>query len=270
MFYSLTETASGGWVKENADLLDQGALLAWNTLILASEIFQSIPRVVPRCARTFCSFAGVISIHFQFRDLWKFQKDLRLATEHLDWSAIFYTAAKVAVKALDIFLTLGSFFITSSSLAGYPALAAPYYRTVMPAAIASWFALIAFDLIDNLQNTALLKEMKSLKKSQRGKLVQEFQGSFTSPLSRRLLRQLDYYRLEDLVQKGITFEALFNNLKTTIALNQADISLKIFGYICLGVNKRYPETKIQALTGWSSSMLYAYRLLYSKYLAGKT
>lgn len=274
MFTRLAQSSTErGWLKNNADMLDQGSLLVSNSVILASEISYSIPRVYARCARTLLGFTGIISIHFQFRDLMKLTRDLYLAGQGLDWSAMGYTAAKTAVKAVDIILIIGGFVTAALTLAGRPSFAARYYRKAIPIATISWFALIAFDLIDSIRNRALLKKMESLKVARQEELCHSFQEALAygkcSYLARELLRQLDNYRLNGLEQTGITFATLLSNVKEAVLLNQADISLKAYGYICLGINSRYPETAIQALTTWSSSVLYTYKLVYSKYFAAR-
>lgn len=271
MFFNLAQSLDRdeSWLKDNADMLDQGMLLSSNTAILASELFRSIPLAVSRVAKTAKSFTGVLSIPFQMRDLWKVEADFTLAARHWDWSGLLYTTVKVALKATEIFLTLGYFTVYSLSLAGFPGLAPVYFNAVTPIAVASWFTLIAFDIIDHFQNQTLLHELEEIVDKQ--EIAAAFEAMVQGkcevdhPLARRLLRQFDSYRLDSLTKEGISFTTLHENLKTSILLNNANILLKIFGYICLGINKMYPETLIQALTEWSASLLYTAKLAYSKY-----
>lgn len=269
MFLNLTrDTSEKSWLKQNADMLDQGMLLCSNTVILASQLIRSIPAPVMRAAKTIRCFPGVISINFQFRDLWKVERDFTLAAEKWDWPGLLYSAVRVALKAVDIFLTLGSFAI----YALLPGLTPAYYSAVTPVAITSWFTLIAFDLIDHYQNHALLKEMESIKEeAKKVEIAQAFnamvnrQPYHNIPLARKLLRQLDSYRLERLKKEGVTFEALYKNLTTSVIVNNADLLLKVYFYICLGVNKMFPETLVQALSEWSASLLFTAKLAYAKY-----
>ncbi len=273
MIFSLTQSSrKDSWFKQNADILDQGLLFTSNTAILAASIFRSVPSIITRSARTYCSFTGVLSIHFQFWDLEKFQYDFTLALQHKDWKSLSYTAAKTALKATDIFLTLGSFAISYLNLAGYPGCNAAYYRAVIPVATFSWFSLIAFDLLDHFQNKDLLGKMEEIKDvAKQEELCRAFKGESASPesgrLARLLRRQFDYYRLYSLQHTGVTYKSLLDNLKATVTLKRADIGLILYGYFCLGINKRYPETTVQALTAWSASALYTCKLVYRKYFA---
>lgn len=251
------------WFKQNADMLDQGLLFASNTAILAAAFFRATPCLIPRCAKSYIGFAGLVSIEFQYRDLNKLHNDLSTALQHEEWQSALYTAAKTAVKAIDIFLTIGSCFVSAFSLAGYSS--AAYYRAAIPVATLSWFSLIAFDVIDHYQNKALLRELDQMEAFQQEALCRSYAAAAT-PLARRLRRQFDTYRLNCVQAGGATFQSLRGNIKAAVNLSRADLALVLYGYFCLGVNRRYPETTVQALTAWSASALYTRKLIYRKYL----
>lgn len=260
----------GDWFPGHSDTIQRAALFSSNTVVLAGEIFRTIPRSIPNCARAFCSYAGVIGISYDLRNFQKVKFDFTLAFQHQD--DLIYTVTKVALQAIDIFLLLSSFSISVMALSGLPAAPDLYYRAVMPLVSLTLYPLIAFDFIDFFENRSLLKQLEELPLSDQQQLCQDFlhlldHKGDASPLARRLLRQLNSYRLDSIREEGVTIENLKNNLNASVNLNVYSLALKVYGYTCLWFNGKYPGSLTQATTAWSSSALFTSYFLYDKYFA---
>lgn len=177
--------------KKHSDLISSSALLILNTILLASQIFQQIPAIVPRVSLVLLNYTGIIWLNVQVRSFIKSCQDLGFAIQYHDVEGIVFTASKVLVKALNILLT-GSMFIASVvSLAGYPGIALGMYTAMRNPAMAGWVASIFNDIADYYQNKKLLKNLSEIDQSQdadiRIQLIVRNFIQMTHPKSRRLL-----------------------------------------------------------------------------------
>ncbi len=271
--------------QSQSDTVNQFTNFTLSTTLLLSEIFQKIPKVVPRTARTLLTYTGILTLHYQTKELNKNCRDLKLAWEAKELSAIALTGAKVAVKASDIFLTIGSFAFACVSLAGNPALTLSYYTFVRPLATGAWGMLIAFDVIDHKLISSLLEKLKKIDSSEDQEQISTYfkwilhnetkQPSLikqdNQKIARDLAQQYDLYRLAE-IEKALKedptqdfFALLIANMEKRQTIKTADLALKIFGYISLGINSAYPETLIQASTYWSMSALFTTLHIYNKF-----
>ena len=276
---------------QHSDLLFNLSTLTLNTAVLASKIFQSIPRIVERSANTLLSFTGVIWLNIQIRDLIKKGEDCLYAAQAKDWKGLAFSAAKVTVASLNILLTCGTFGASLVALSGLPTLALSMYLLMRPYALFSLVLEIATKVADHEIDGLLSHKMSIvLNLSNCDDKIQKIMVDFFSllqkekkkridPLALHIFRQQEHSSLEQIrtqfgpkpsqEQLKNLFLSLKKNLENNQFFTKVNFGLIAYGYVCIGICRLYPQTLIQSLSVWSVSILYTGKLLYKKYLDSK-
>jgi hypothetical protein len=274
---------------KHSDALSSLSILALNTSILASRIFQSLPRIIERSANTLLNFVGVVWLNMQLRNFAKKGMDCLFAAQARDWKGLIFCAAKVTVTSLSILLTCGTFIASIVALSGVPELALAMYLLMRPFSLFSLILGIIVDITDYKINDRLNGKITIILNSHsRDNKIRTIMSNFLTLLSEKnessidklalhIFRQQEHYTLEkmrELVgqeQSQEDLKKLFLSLKQTLENKQlftkANFGLIALGYLSMGICRLYPETLIQSLVLWSMSLLYTGKLLYQKHLS---
>lgn len=271
----------------HSDALSSLSILALNTTLVASRIFQNIPRIIERSANTLMNFAGIVWLNIQWRNLIKKGEDCLFAFQAKDWQGLIFCAAKVTVAVLSILLTFGTFGACLITLGGLPELALSMYLLMRPFSLFSLILGIVVDIVDYKINSDLNNKMIVILNSNSDKKIQTVMSSFLKLLRKKegaglnklalhTFRQQEHYTLEKMkeelgqLQSQEDYKKLFESLKQAVEnkllFTKANFGLIALGYLSMGICRMYPESLIQSLSLWSMSLLYTAKLFYEKHL----
>lgn len=283
----------GRILHKHTDLISSCGILAITTCLLASQVFQTIPRILPRLAKVVYDFGGIIWLNVQLRDLAKSSKDLIRTVKRKEVLGFIEVAAKVFVKGVGIIMTCVIFAGSVAAAVGFSKVPLSLALAIRPLGLACLGINIATDIRDYSQNERLLKQFSAYEKtSEYGELADRLALAFlTIILQNRLsldllestafadlvVRQLDTQTIETCQEifpkdqkKGTLEESLkiVDTLKKGIQFKQSgtktNLSLIVLGYISMGLCRAFPNGLIDMTTRWSMSVLYTDELIRHK------
>ena len=292
------------WIKKtldkHTDVISNVGILAITTCLLASKIFEKTPKILPRLAKVVFDYCGIIWLNVQIRDFFKNGKDFIRASKTFKFSPIMETAAKVFVKGANVLLTCVYFAGSVASAFFFPQASLTIALAVRSFALSCLVINIGSYIRDYFANKALLKRLEKLEKDpQRGLLIGKVMVCFLEivkntqtpskvtslwkkewELADALVRQLEHYTME-------TFKESFDNkerkekspfidaLKLFYGVKQAminkqsftegNLSLIAFNYVGMGICKAFPDSLIEMIVRWSSSVLSTDQFLQEKF-----
>ncbi len=264
---SITSTTKALW--KHSDVVQSALILSLNTTILISKIWLAIPRAIPRSAFAYLNYVGILSLPVQWSDIKKCAEDTSLAFSSRDKKAVFLTATKVAVKAINAFLTTAMFSAALISLVGFHPLSLAIYATLRPLAASALFTGIGLEASDFYENNSLLKELDS-SVVKAGAVAREF---FTKqgPFGVRIRRRLEAYKLDEFQEKmslktpgNQVFASITKSLLEKQESTAQNLHLVAFNYFAIGVCRLYPDTLIQSALMTGISAYYTRKLIIEK------
>ncbi|ADI37632.1 hypothetical protein [Waddlia chondrophila] len=283
--------------RHHSDLIASLGIFTLNTILLASKIFKEIPHLIHRSCYTALSFSGMIWMNIQIRDLIKNSDDLYHNLKAKDWEGIIFTAAKVAVKSLNILLTGALLTASIFSLFAFPEIAFAMYAAMRPFSLFSLGTGILTEVYDYKKNSSLCARIKKV--SEKQEVMHHFlkrlyhekdlaQESSNKLLARHVFKQLDHYVMESMRKNlankygcetadhlmnkldendlNALFQSLKRGLKQKQQYIQANLGLITAGYISMGICKMWPDSLIQSSVTWIMSLLYTSKMIWQKSL----
>ncbi len=285
----------------NSDLLRSVTNLALNTLLIYSKIDPQTPSIIPRVVHACFGFSGLISMNRQIADWVKHFRDCRLALKCENWESFALTAARVVVKAMNVFLTFSASVTTLIALAGYGGFHLRAIHMISKIALLALVGTVSGDFIDYAGNDLLLRRLKHIQSNESekiGKISERFlilmdQKPFEKldariaagrvvcveeALAVDALKQIDEWRL-GLLQESLkkvqsqecadgSGQEIFNKIVRTLEEAQRDtyenISLSAVGYVCLALCRAFPYTLLQYSLNWGTCFLYTYQMAMRK------
>lgn len=305
-FTSSIEEWAGSKIKFVKRVLDKHTeaisnlgILAITTCLLASKIFESTPKMLPRVAKVVYDYGGLIWLNVQARDLMKSVKDLSRANQMKDLGGIIATAAKVFVKSANIFLTCVIFGGSVISAVAVPEASLAIALSIRSFSLSCLCINVLSDIRDYFANEALLKQLEKLDSDDKGNLLigkvmacfLEIVKDVETPskissewseewkLADRLVRQLDHYTLETfkeslqeerkekypLVDALKLFYGVKDGMKTNQGTTKANLSLIALGYFSMGLCRAFPDSLIEMSARWTMSVLYSDEFIQRKF-----
>jgi hypothetical protein len=284
---------------KHTDVISNLGILAITTCLLASKIFESTPKILPRVAKVVYDYGGVIWLNVQARDLMKSVRDLSRSAQMMNGSGMVETAAKVFVKSANIILTCVIFAGSVISAVAVPEASLAIALSIRSFSLSCLFINVLSDVRDYFANETLLQRLEELDANAEGSLLigkvmvcfLEIVKNLETPskissewteewkLADRLVRQLDHYTLEtfkeslegDRKEKHPLVDALklFYGVKDGMRSNQgttrANLSLIALGYFSMGLCRAFPDSLIEMSSRWTMSVLYSDEFIQRKF-----
>lgn len=264
---------------EHTDLLNSFGYLLLNTSMVASRIFNSIPRVVGNGIYAVFGYFGVLSVGYQWKAITKSVQDCAIAFHLQDYPGLVTTALRVAVQGIDMLLCYGLFAAALLSLGGYSVQALFFYGFMRPIGLASFFAGIGLEIQSYFVNDAVIERIQKyirehicsegieqIDKIIKTNRVDNHVSKEDAFLFMRLLRQLDERMIEMLKEKAAKkYEPLLEGLKSKQDWTRNNLVLTVLGYVAIGIGRAFPNTLIQSTANWYMSLLYTSKLIQEKY-----
>lgn len=170
----------------NNALLQQISLLSLTTCVLASKIFSSIPKIIPRASLSLLNYVGIIYLDSQVMHVCKSIRDASIAIKEKDYTGLFTLSLKIYVKATDVLLTSASFVFSLLALGGVPQVGLIAKVVMRPISIIGWLLSSLNSTVDFYQNKDLLRRFKNLKSE-----TKEDYQNFISLLVCKVLRIIE-------------------------------------------------------------------------------
>lgn len=273
-------------LNKHTDLISSVGILAISTCLLASKIFDAIPKILPRLSLVVFNYGGIIWLNVQVRDLLKSCNDLVYGIKHKHWSQVVETAAKVFYKGVNVLLTCAFFGSSVLAVVGFPGAVLSVALAVRPLSLVSLALNICSDLRDYFINEAILREVEKIEtgadaRNKIGSMMIQFlerikgvksTGESTQEtfLADKVIYQLDTQTLETFQEKisGRVVEgnhrveamkiffAVQDGIRSRQAGTRASLSLTIMGYLSMGLSKMFPDSLTEMASRWSMSVLY--------------
>lgn len=284
---------------KHTDIISNLGILAITTCLLASKVFESTPKILPRVAKVVYDYGGLIWLNVQARDLMKSVKDLSRSIHMVDADGMVGTAAKVFVKGWNIILTCVIFAGSVISAVAVPEASLAIALSIRSFSLSCLCINVLSDIRDYFANETLLQQLEKLDTHPEGGLLigkvmacfLEIVKNLDSPskvtsewteewkLADKLVRQLDHYTLEtfkesldvDRKEKNPLVDALklFYGVKDGMKSNQgttkANLSLIALGYFSMGLCRAYPDSLIEMSARWTMSVLYSDEFIQRKF-----
>lgn len=246
-----------------------------------------MPSAIADLSLVLLKYSSILFINSQVLHLQKSIYDLHLALKFRDGQGILFTAAKVAVKALNIFLTCMGLLIPTANLFGFYQLASGCFALVVPLSRTGWLLGCMNESNDYFQNRRLGSELDHLNPEKRQKLIVDFQSlrnstyrqSINKPsLALRLIRQSEGSTQEIFVRVILKWkisrltpqkiEQIIKEFQLSLVkkndLTETGGWLSAVGYASMHISKLYPEGILEWSLRWSLSMLYMIKSLHKK------
>lgn len=283
---------------KHTEAISNLGILTITTCLLASKIFESTPKILPRVAKVVYDYGGLIWLNVQARDLMKSVKDLTRAIQTKDLGII-ATVAKVFVKSANIFLTCVIFAGSVISAVAVPEASLAIALSIRSFSLSCLCINVLSDIRDYFANEALLKQLEKLDSDDKGNLLigkvmacfleiikdvetpSKISSEWTEEwkLADRLVRQLDHYTLETfkeslqeerkekypLVDALKLFYGVKDGMKTNQGMTKANLSLIALGYFSMGLCRAFPDSLIEMSSRWTMSVLYSDEFIQRKF-----
>lgn len=225
---SITPATLLGAYRKHSDLVASVTNVALNAIMFLSTVVRQIPSIFPRIAFTCLSFTGMISMNMQGSDWIKHVRDCRFAIHLRFFVPVMLTAARVCVKACNIFLTFSTFGAAVIALCGFPHISITIFVVLQPLALLALIGTIFGELIDYYSNTRLLNRLHAVKKEDpEGLVAQRVAQCFVNFAFQPLFQKMDSRIDRNVVWKNpqrLAFDVLaqmeewdLNNLKEKLA-----------------------------------------------------
>lgn len=281
------------WTKvildKHTDLIHNLGIIAISTCLLAAKIFKNMPSYLPRVSNFVFNFGGIIWLNVQVVDFLKSCRDVSHAIKERDIIGLVETSAKVAVKGVDVLLTITIFSASMLMTLGYPEITLAVYLAIRPIALASLAVMIASDVRDYFVNRKIIADLKNCENSAgisltaqkvtncfhqivtKGSVDADVKGAERS-IAYRLLRQfhastVNAYK-EGLSRENSNPTELYQIMKQSLIETQAytedNLKLRALGYVSMGICKAWPETIIEKSSRLGMSLLYTALLIRKK------
>jgi len=247
---------------QQGDLIGSVAISTLNVVVVASKAWSRVPPVFGRGAGAALGVVGVVSLPIQVRYLIKSGKDVKTAAALGDVSAMVMTAAKVVNEASNIILTTAGFAAVSAALI-CPAWAAVIWGALVTPAVAATFLAVGLDVHQLFAIRWLNGRLKTIGPDE-----------LSGRLKAAAMRVMDPDTQKAIEKSSIAEDKVFQQI-ITYCRRQEDIAtanlvLRYFGYLAMGLCRAYPDTLLQSGIHTSFSLLYTAKLAYSKAHERKT
>jgi hypothetical protein len=281
-------TASRAYIY-HGELIKQAYTLSLTSCVLAGKIWTAMPPLAPNLSLLLLRYTGICFIGPQVNHLCKSFYDFRLAFHYSDYQGMCQTAAKVGVKATNLFLTIAQFAVPIIALLANPAVSVEFAAALVPISRAAWAIGCGNEICDYYLNHSLLDELKALEHhdTQKKQIVESFLGMLgenaldakqkESSLALRLVRQCEGSTLDlftnaiDAKQTPVTnelsqrqFSVLCDSLDQKNHYGEAGTVLSGLGYGAMHISKLYPDGIVEWSLRWSISFLYLLKSIHKK------
>lgn len=274
---------------KHTDVILNLGILITTTCLLASKIFNHMPKFVPRMAAIVYNYGGILWLNLQVRDMAKSGRDLTRAFQTFEIGGMVETAAKVFVKGVNVILTCVIFAGCVVSAFVFPQASLAIALSIRTFSLSCLMVNIASEIRDYFANEQLLMRLEKLEADPEGSMVigkvmvcfLEIVKNEKSPsnmsskwktewkLADKLVRQLEYYTLETFTESLATdrkeknplidalklFYGVKDGMRDSQAKTKADLSFRALGYFAMGVCRAYPDTLVDMFSRWSMSVL---------------
>ena len=281
-------------LNKHTDLISSVGILAITTCLLASKIFETMPKILPRVALVVFNYGGIIWLNVQVRDFLKSGNDFIYGVRQRQWTQVVETAAKVFYKGVNVLLTCAFFGSSVLGLVGFPGAVLSVALALRPLSLASLGLNICSDIRDYFVNEAILHQVEKIESEDdaRDKIggvmiqflerIKNVKSSETATretfLADKMIYQLDMHTLETFREKLANrcvegnpraeamkiFFAVHDGIRSRQAGTRANLSLTVMGYLSMGICKMFPDSLIEMATRWSMSVLYTDELVRQK------
>lgn len=270
---------------KHGELLKQSYTLALTSCVLAEKIWPAINSAIPQTSLLLLRYTSLYFIGPQIQQLCKSGRDLYLASHYGDVTGIVLTAAKVTVKATNLFLTIAQFVMPVFNLLTMTRLATTLGEIIVPLSRGAWFIGCSNQISDYYLNKNLVSELESLVQNERQRITKVMNNFLEllknpvsacpkaiDPLALRLIRQCEGSSL-DLFQDSCTLnddEAMRYLAIVRECIEQkgfyseAGTALSALGYAAMHISKLYPDSVVEWSLRWSISFLYLLKIVHKK------
>lgn len=277
-------------IREHLDLISSTVGMIANACFLAGALFSSIPEKITRTAFVAMNTIGFLYLDWQVSFTIKTSRDCQMAYQARNWPTWSMTALK-AISAVSDFLLMSAGLIASLALwSNRSYMATAIYTVTRPWGVTFIFIAIVLDVSTYVANRYLRASLPllledsavserasnvlgALKAYSRGETLEGIPMEDVLFAS-RIRTSMDKYTLETLEMKLNTNEAVDRaqllaevnkNIATQLTNERNTLGLRALGYVGLYLCKAHPNTIVQPITYFATSLLYTANRAYKKW-----
>lgn len=268
------------WLKplrEHLDLISMTVSTVANAVFLAGKLFTQVPTKATRSAFVVLNVVGFLYLDWQISFTIKTAKDSLLALKLKVWHVAVLTAVCTVNAISDMALMTAGLTAAIASWASRPAIATAIYTVTRPWGISFLFVAIALDVSYYFLRRSVACELKDASGSQRLQAI--FSALLGKPsniqnniMASNIRASMDKYTLETLLNKlrghfdaAVVMKYVKENVYTQLEAERNNLGLRAIGYVGLFLCKAYPDSLVQAITLFVTSLLYTANNAYKKW-----
>ncbi len=269
-------------LREHLDLISYTVTMVSNAVFLAGKLFSTVPELVTRTSFLLMNTVGLLYLDWQVSATVKSSKDCQLARRVCNWPLVGQTALCTLNGASDTLLIIGGFLASLASWAKYPSVRATLYTIMRPWGVTFIFVAAGLDVLYYLTYRRVTQQLERVCQAPdsvlRAKCILHILkggdgDSNDAHLASLVRASMDKYTLEVLLSrlddKDTDSLLLLTQIKENIATQhiteRITLGLRAIGYVALGLNKAFPDTLVQPITYFATSLLYAANRAYKKW-----
>ncbi|MDP1834905.1 MAG: hypothetical protein Q8K75_03155 [Chlamydiales bacterium] len=265
-------------IREHLDLISMTISTVANAVFLAGKLFTQVPSRVTRSAFVALNVVGFLYLDWQVSFTIKTARDSLLALKLKVWHIAILTAVCTVNAISDMALMTAGLAAALASWASRPEVATAIYTVTRPWGISFLFVAIAMDVSYYALRRSVACELKDLNSSRR------FQNIFSALVGKarrsngddvtavKIRASMDKYTLETLLNKlqgrfdpTVLMKQVKENVNTQLDAERNNLGLRAIGYAGLFLCKAYPDSLVQAITLFATSLLYTANNAYKKW-----
>ncbi len=255
-------------IRKQLDVISMIITTVANSVFLAGKLFPWVPQMVTRSAFVTINTVGFLFLDWQVSSTIKSIGDFCHATSIEAHKMVVLTALTVMSTVSGILLMVGGFGASVASWMQHPAVAASMYTVMRPWGVTFLFVAIFMDVANYFTCTQLLTDLRLDATG----VVQSLQGKKPmTPLALRVRYVMDKDTLHKLLQGRCGWwssrklvNEVIKNVETQTHYTESNLGLRALGYVGLFICKANPDSLIQAITLFVTSVLYTGARVYKK------
>ncbi|HRW58514.1 MAG TPA: hypothetical protein P5048_02710 [Chlamydiales bacterium] len=282
----------------HTDLISSVSILALDVIFLLGKIFPAFPQKLSQFSFVALNFSGLICLNFMVSFIRKTRKDCLIAQKAQSRLIFFETMVKVFYIGSGILLTVGMFLASVFIYFEKHQLVSIFYKVMRPWGALSIMIAIGLDVYYYMNNKRFIakfdKVFSNQKKDRFSQLIHQLFHKQTAcsidkneqkvliwaatlrartdkDTWKTFQNKLSCMEVDDLQfsrEKQDSLCQMIECLKDNIIVQQqiasADLGVRGFGYVSMGINKIFPNTLIQGVVLLANASLYTSMLCYQK------